>query len=431
VWSAQAGTGFLFAKFVPPTVAAGKVFLATFSNGVRVYGPTKNPDRFNPNAAIAAYLQDPDNHQVTAAVIEPSGKIAVFGESNDGPWGLITEIGAQGEYPSGGGIVIDVQNTGISNQLVLLAVNNKGALRASILGLYSDPHGPWTTSSIVAEGTFPPGAKIATAHQTDEHLDAFLVGNDGHLHSVTVQDAESWVHGVLADPNSGDEPVFAHGNCVTGGCVGLTASYEGNGAPYPQLDVMAVDEAGVFWVYATSATEPGTPTWTRRDAFSSQHFLPSTADLAAARPQWLASYDDDLIDNQLDVFAVDNDGNLDLLSVDDSGTWVRTVMTGKGFVVTGAPPGARVAVSSDNVNQLEVAVVGNDGTIQIYSASDQDTWSGELLPTLGIAAPGAPIVLVAQDPDGITVNALVPRVNGIFGTSQEGNTVWLAPFKAL
>jgi hypothetical protein len=62
--------------------------------------------------------------------------------------------------------------------------------------------------------------------------------------------------------------------------------------------------------------------------------------------------------------------------------------------------------------------------------ADFGTWVGEETGTLGIAAPGAPTVLVPQKDGGDHLDALVPRANGIFGIFTLGG-LWLGPFRAL
>ena len=425
VWSAYDTGNFRFAKFVPPTVAGGKVFLATFSNEVEVYGPGPGPDLQMAQANIGAILQNANTNQVTAAAVEPSGQISIFGEKNDGVWGWQQTLGTQGQYPAGGGVALDIQN---GKQLDVIAVGNDGALHVSWLQLASDPNGTWATATVTNGSMYPPGAKVVTTHQGPEQLDVFLVGNDGHLHEVSVTDWGAWADTQIAP--SGDTGPFAHGNCVQGGCASPAVGFQGPGAQpsSQQLDVVAVDHSGVLWVYATSAAK-GSSGWNRYDILNGQQLFPPNADLTTARQSWMNG--NTTVDDQLDVFGVNDAGNVEVLWVYDYGQWGQYAMTGPNFIVPGALPGSHVAANHQgNAQQVDVAVVGTDGTIQLYYVGGEGNWKGFETGTIGIATPGAPITMVPQAANWQQLDILVARPNGIFGIWTVGQD-WLGPFQAL
>ncbi|HEY2517147.1 MAG TPA: hypothetical protein VGI39_40015 [Polyangiaceae bacterium] len=424
VWSAYNTDNFRFAKFVPPTIADGKVFLATFSNAVEVYGPGAGPDLQMAQANIGAILQNPATNQVTAAVALLSGQIAVFGEKNNGGWGAQQTLGTAGQYPAGGSVALDVQN---STQLDVLAVGNDGALHVSWLQLAADPNGAWATAAVTGGGLYPPGTKVVTAHQGAAQLDVFLVGNDGHLHEVSVSGWGNWKDAAIAP--SGDTGPFAHGNCMQGGCASLAVGFQGPGAQpnNQQLDVIAVDHSGVLWVYATPAAA-GSSGWNRYDILNGQQLFPPNADLTTSRQSWQNG--NTVVDDQLDVFGVNDAGNVEVVWVYDYGQWGQYAMTGTNFITPGALPGSHVTAGHQGTQQVDVAVVGTDGTIQLYYAEGEGAWKGFETGTIGISTPGAPITMVPQASNGTQLDILVPRPNGIFGiyTGVQG---WLGPFRAL
>ena len=75
IWTsycAEPNDNFNFAKYVPPTVANGKVYLATFSNLVNVYGirssGASHPTDWKPDCDPAALLEMPSYKKTTKGV---------------------------------------------------------------------------------------------------------------------------------------------------------------------------------------------------------------------------------------------------------------------------------------------------------------------------------------------------------------------------
>ena len=63
------------------------------------------------SGGVAALLQNAANHNVVAATVQPTGQLAIFGETNDGNWALRATVGASGAFPSGAPVALDFQNT--------------------------------------------------------------------------------------------------------------------------------------------------------------------------------------------------------------------------------------------------------------------------------------------------------------------------------
>lgn len=307
LWN-NANDDYLFGRFVPPTVADGKVFLPTFSGEVLVYG-----QRTAQTSSIATATQG-------------------------------------------------------ANQLDMVSVADDGSLVVT----WEAGGSKWTSPpvSITPPHLAPPGGGVALAHQGDNQLDAFVIGNDGGLYVTWVVGSGQW-----AQPVRLTAPGFA----LPGSR--LAAAHQGNN----QVDVFVVDANGavrVLWV-------DGLGTWQGPASLTGNGFAPAGAALAA----------DSQGANQLDLFVVGNDGAVNVLWVIGGGVWQGpAALSGAGF----APAGAGVATAHQGPNQLDLFVVGNNGAANVLWVQGGGTWQGPVGITGASFAPaGAMVAAANQGPDQV------------------------------
>lgn len=428
---------YYFAKFAPPTVANGKVFLATFSDKVNVYGRTTTAPVATASTGIAATLHNVLGHAVTSAIVQPDGRIAIFGESNDGAWALRATLGVAGEFPPGAQIAFGYQGT----QLDVFAVGNDGKLHMFWTTQSSNPTVwfPTATASLILPSTtsFPPGAPLTKINRgsTGGELDVFVVDNAGDLHKFAVQGFGSWSAEKVLPAATPKLPLKA----------GLAADFQRSGSS-SRVVVFATDVNGALVTYTSANTALATFT---RATIASTSFLPGAriatghqvsggtdilhAFLIGGRPG-VPIDPDTLTDGSGGPSfnsVLTNDGALTSVSATNWGAWTVRSLKRKGF----APgvPGSSVTAINQGANQLDVFFVGENGAAQIYFVGGTGTgWFNSEI--MLYAQPGAPITAVAQALDlagaPAQVDLLVPNTNGIHGSFVTFGA-WSAPFRAL
>jgi hypothetical protein len=151
-----------------------------------------------------------------------------------------------------------------------------------------------------------------------------------------------------------------------------------------QTDVFFVGENGqlyVKWVV-------GGGFWDGPVGLGPVGIFPAGASVAAS-PQYG-------VNNQTDVFAVGNNGQLHVFWVSGGGNWAGPV----GLGPTGAfPPGARVTASPQYGvnNQTDVFVVGNNGQLHVFWVSGGGNWAGPVgLGPTGVFPAGAAVAASPQ-----------------------------------
>jgi hypothetical protein len=312
-------------------------------------------------------------------------------------------------------------------QVDVLAVDTSGALRVSWLLRGADARLPWASAAVSAGGLYPPGAKLATLRRAGE-LDAFVVGSDGALHQASVSGLGAWSDRVVN--SDGAPPRLGHDDCVHGGCARPAAGLQG--AASDELDVAVVDADGVLRVFSSASSAGAVAAdvrWHAVDPFDGQRLFVAGADVAAARQPALGVPGVPGADDPLELFAVGRDGALAVVS-SAGGAWTRQTLRGPRFIVGDVPAGAHVAVAPQGPLQLDVALVGKSGTVQVYWSTARGTWAATETAALGLGAPGSPLVLVPQNDGGLQLDALLARGDGIFGLFTIGGP-WLGPFRAL
>jgi hypothetical protein len=272
----------------------------------------------------------------------------------------------QPPYTPGGPIAVSRQFG--TDQTVLFAVTRTGQL-----GVFStQDKGRWKqTSTLGPVGLAHPGAPIAVSQQfgAKNQTDVFLIAQNGQLNVFWVEGTGTW-NGPLEIG-----PTHMHGGA-------LAASRQFG---VDQTDVFLVDKNGqlnVFWVQ-------GAGKWSAQPALiSAKDFAPQGAPLAAAQRFGVA--------NQTDVFLVDNDGQLNVFSVQGTGNWGEPVKIGPKGVF---PKGAHIAVSRHfGADQTDVFVVDRNGQLNVFSVQGAGNWSNQpvVMSAKEFAVPGAPLAASQQ-----------------------------------
>jgi len=153
---------YVTAKFVPPTIANQRVFLATFFNTVCVYG------RHRPPLVLAALAVDRDGAM----------NVVWLDLSNDKGW--------QGPVAFGGTVFAAGAHVAMFRQsakvLAALAVSRGGAMSVAWLDLSNDRG--WQGPVAFGDAVFPPGAPVAMFRQSGEVLAGLAVDRDGAMNVV-------------------------------------------------------------------------------------------------------------------------------------------------------------------------------------------------------------------------------------------------------
>ena len=199
----------------------------------------------------------------------------------------------------------------------------------------------------------------------------FLFDNSGQLNVFWVQGVGAW---------GGPVPVGAKGIAPSGANLAASQQF---GAPN-QTDVFFFDNNGqlnVFWVQGVGG-------WGGPVKIGVKNTAPPGAPLAVSR-QFGAP-------NQTDVFFVDNSGQLSVFWVQDTGGWGGPVTIGE---IGLAPAGASVAASQQfgASNQTDVFLIDNNGQLNVFWVQNTGAWNGPLkLGPKNTAAPGAVVAASQQ-----------------------------------
>jgi hypothetical protein len=453
---------YVHSKFVPPTVANGKVFLASFSGQVNVYGTGSLP-AVVPDSKVAAFLQDPSRKMVTAGVIERAGTIAIYGRKQDGsgtwPAGdwpaRLATLGTSGMFPPGGAVAFDTLNS----NLLAFAVGTNGQLRMFSTAISGNATS-WTAAATVSSVALQPGTPIATVHRGTE-LSVFAVDTNGDIRLFRSAASTPWPNQNLSSGNPVKFPVKL-ANC-DGECnIAHIAADLQNGN---QANVLAVDNNGKLRAYFSNAAPAAS--WTGLTLFSSSVTLRPGAGLATAQRKVNTP------DNELVVYAIggrvahdppsalcsggnDDTGCLRVFSVVNSNAWTQTTITRRTtfpgqdpkrpFAFAPGVPGSPIAAawqgSATNPRQIDIFFVSQTGaTIAYWQESGLwfsapvrgDPPQSQLFQATLRSMPGSSITAVRAASNLLSVlipgNRLEPAHVGIFGSVNTGS--WKNPFKAL
>jgi hypothetical protein len=235
----------------------------------------------------------------------------------------------------------------------------------------------FTQSNVTNQAAYPCPANpqpewdgfLATAeHNSSAQTDLFTIDRNGELSVTSSVENEPWSLPAVISPAT-----FEPG-------APLAASPQFG---IPQTDLFAVDKYGnlnVAWAYqnlpwggpSSITTNAPFPGWTYL-ATSQQFGIPQT-----------------------DVFAIDNNGNLDVYWVYGGGGWQGPQAMPNGHLF---PPGAPIAASQEfgASNQTVVFAVDNTGRLVTYWVFGQGAWAGPAAVSgPGVFSPGAYVVAAQQ-----------------------------------
>ena len=425
------------AKFVPPTVARGKVFLATFSNKVKVYGIGSTPPAASEATEIGTVLTDAATKSLSAAIVNPSGDVAVYGTSNNGPWGLQTVLSVAAKFPKGAPVALDLQGT----QLDGFVVDNNQQLNVFWKNTFT---GVWSIAPLSSSTSIPTSSPIATRRVSSSELQVFVVDADGDLHMFWVTWNgwfwSSWQDGKVLGTSGSKFPQRA----------ALTTDFQYSSSTGTSRTVVFVADNASHVMMYTPSTTPGAP----KTSFTSSQIpgivLQPGAPLATGHAQASGT------SNVLYVFAiagnttsgVDPDdapnifssyntsiasGSLVAMRATNFGSWSVKSIT-RELTPPGVPGTGRIAALNQGANQLDIVFVSQMGRTMLYwvDASSPDAWWRTPLNWLD-ARPGAPIAITPQSlsagaPNQIDV--MVPLTSGVYSSVLPNSTgTWTAPIR--
>ncbi|MGC2406068.1 MAG: hypothetical protein WA431_06630 [Candidatus Cybelea sp.] len=311
---------------------------------------------FMPGGEIAAAEQFP--LQLDVFAINDSGELWVFFESGGGNW-------ASAPMPNGNNLVPGAPLATATRQgpdegmyfLDVRSVDPSGAIRTfSVENL-----GSWITGSRAPEAggiTINPGSSITDSTSVEGFGGVvLLVDAAGTLWQIFTQDLRV------------SDQVFA----PAGADIAVASQID-----HRQLYVFTVDTTGKLWVFQRPSRTYTGPVWSSSEMPGTAILLPG-ASLATAVQQ---------SGNQVDVFGVDENGQMQIWWESNDGSWVNAPMPNGENLVPGSP--LAMGVQRGN-SQVDVFAVDNDGHMQIWFESDDGNWSKAPMINGGNLPPGAHI----------------------------------------
>jgi|GEM_PF-5888512 len=185
--------------------------------------------------------------------------------------------------------------------------------------------------------------------------------------------------------------------------------------PNDQVDAFAVGNDGILFVLFEVNNGP----WSAPIQITPPNFAPPGASIAAAlQPP----------NEQLDAFLVGNNGALFVLFEVNNGPWSPPIQISPSNF---APPGANVAAVHQPPNdQLDAFVVGNNGGLFVFFEVNNGPWSTPIqISPQNFAPPGASIAAIHQPPND-QLDAFVVGNNGaIFVLFEVNNGPWTPPIQ--
>jgi hypothetical protein len=370
----------------------------TLENGNSVYGTlpqessksftqsftSVEPPAYVPGGPLAVSRQVSLN-QTNVYGIDRTGQPVVFYVDDAGHWSSTAGIGPTGLAIRGAGLAAS-QQFGALNQTDLFLVSQNGQLNV----FWVEGAGAWNGPvAIGSGGNFPSGAALAASQQfgAPNQTDVFLFDSSGQLNVFWVQSAGSW---------GGPVKVGDQGIAPAGGFLAASRQY---GAP-DQTDVLFFDNNGqlnVFWVQ-------GTGNWGGPVKIGAKNTAPAGAALAVSQ-QFGAP-------NQTDVYFIDHSGQLNVFWVQGTGDWGGPVAISATNI---APPGGGVAACRQfgATNQTDALLIDNNGQLNVFWVQNTGNWNGpaKIGPTK-TAAPGAAIVASQQFGISNQTDVFVMNQNG-------------------
>ncbi|MGD0026564.1 MAG: hypothetical protein ABSC37_18415 [Xanthobacteraceae bacterium] len=253
-----------------------------------------------------------------------------------------------------------LQRFGVNGQTGVFFLNQDGQL----LAFWVDANGVTGPAPPLGDKHLAPffGALAASQQFGADQTDVFLFDGNGQLNVFWSQGAGSLNGPVKIGPAG-----FAPG----GAQLAVSQRFGVN-----QTDVFVVDKTGALSDYRVVGTE----NWKAPAKISEANFANPGAHIAAGQRAGSP--------NQLDVFLVDKNGQLNVFSIEGTGSWTGPVPIGpKGLADSGAP----VAMSTRfGAVQTDVFVVDKKGTLNVISVDGAGAWSeAKQLGPPGLAPSGA------------------------------------------
>ena len=247
------------------------------------------------------------------------------------------------------------------------------ASRTGQVGVFSvQGKGHWKqTSALGPIGLAHPNAAIAVSQQfgAKNQTDVFLIAQNGQLNVFWAQGAGAW-----------NGPLEIGPTHMHSGALAVSQQFG-----LDQTDVFLVDKSGqlnVFWVQ-------GAGRWSEQPApISAKDFAPGGAPVAASQRFGVA--------NRTEVFLVDNDGQLNVFSVQGTGNWSGPAKIGPKNIF---PKGAHISVSQHfGADQTDVFLVDKSGRLNVFWAQSASDWSQQpaVISPKDFAVPGAPLAASQQ-----------------------------------
>jgi hypothetical protein len=255
-----------------------------------------------PGAPIAAVWQ-PLNEQLEVFVIGTDGAAKGVWKAHNAAWAPPFNLTGPGFAPAGAGIAAVFQP--LNSQLEVFAVDDAGA----VSGVWKDNNSAWHADfNVTGPGFAPPGAPVAAVWQPlNEHLEVFAVGTDGAMKGAWKAHNAAW-----APPFNLTPPGFAPPGA------GVAAVWQPLGQ---QLEVFAVDGNGAVSGVWKASDSP----WRAPFDLTGPGVMPAGTSIAAV---WQP------LNEQLEVFAVQADGDVQGVWKEHNGAWKPT------FTPIGPPPPA-------------------------------------------------------------------------------------------
>jgi len=294
-----------------------------------------------------------------AAVSRRPDHLDLFVVGNDGrvytSWwhdGQVWSGGADNWTPIGGFFPVGASITAVSrnaDHLDVFVMGNDGRVYTSWWHAGSDWSGAadsWTSIG----GFFPSTAALSSIARYPDHLDLFVTGNDGRVYT-------SWWHEGQAWSGVNNTWTSLGGYFPAGNAVSVSARTPDN------LDVFVVGNDGRVYTSWWSAGQPWSgvnDTWT-----SLGGFFPVKASVASVSRG----------PGNLDLFIVGNDGRVytSWWSAGQSWSGVNDSWTGIGGFF---PPGTQVVPLARIADHLDLFVTGNDGLVYSSWWHAGNGWSG-------------------------------------------------------
>lgn len=253
----------------------------------------------------------------------------------------------------------------------------------------------------------PSGARLTATRQFGlDQTDILVVDGEGAVNVMWVAGAGNW---------QGPVRITATGIAPAGADLAASPQYGLD----QQTDVFFIDNDGalnVMWVV-------GGDSWQGPVRISAAGIAPPGADLAAS-PQYG-------LDQQTDIFFIDNSGALNVMWVVGGGSWQGPVPISSGF----AAPGSRLAVSPQYGlgSQTDVFVVDRSGALNVMWVVGGGTWQGPVaIAPAGSALGGAGLAATAQfGVDGQTDVATIGLSGALTISWVNGGGAWQGPLRTL